>query len=296
METGFARFYPAVQLLYFASVLSVTMMIMNPVLLVISGIGAALYIAYSGGSGALFRYFKLTAFTSAMIIVINPLISHKGVTVIAYLPDGNPLTVESIIFGIGAALMLSCIFAWFYSINRVFTSDKVVCLFGDHMPKTALLISMSLGFSGKFIKRFHDVRAVQKTLDCGSKKASPIKRFKSAVTVFSIMIQWAMESSVDTADSMKSRGYGLKKRTSYTVYRVFPRDIAFSVLILLCDTAIAAAYLSNVLDYSYYPYFSLGTMSAFDIAVYFVFAALCVMPLVTDIREDVKWRSLRSKI
>ncbi len=295
METGFGRFHPAAALLYFVSVLTVTMVIMNPVLLIISCAAAVLNIAYFGGINAVFHYLKLTFFTSVMIIVINPLISHKGITILLYLPDGNPLTLESVIFGIAAAVMMSCIFAWFYTINRVFTSDKIICLFGNFMPKIALLISMTLNFAEKFIIKLRDVRAVQSTIGIDTAKGSLMKRLKNSVTIFSIMIQWAMESSVDTADSMKSRGYGLKKRTSYTVYRIFPRDIIMLVFILICDALILTAFRSGAVNYSYYPSFSFG-IQIINIAVYFIFAALCLMPLLINIREDGKWKYIRSNI
>ena len=267
MDTGFSQLHPAVQLLFFASVLTVTMMIMNPVLLIISSVSALLYLAYYGGADKIVRYLKTAFVSSVMIIVINPLISHKGITILAYLPDGNPLTLESVIFGAAAAAMLSCVIFWFFTVNYIFTSDKVICLFGNFMPRIALLISRSV-----------------------------FTRIKNTVKVFSALIQWLMESSVDTADSMNSRGYGLKKRTSYTVYRFFPRDIAAVVIIVIFDIAIIASFCSGRFKYSYYPSFSVGKQGALTFAAYVVFAALCIMPLTINFREDRKWKSLRSDI
>ena len=296
METGFSQYHPTVQFLLLASIMAVTMTVMDPVLLLISNSTALLYLVYTGGKKAIFTHLKLTSLTSLMIIIINPLISHRGVTILTYLPDGNALTLESVVFGIAAAFMLSCIFAWCFTVNRVFTSDKVICLFGSRMPKLALLISMTLNFTEKFTNKLRQVTAVQSALGRDIKKGNPLKRIKDLAAIISIMLQWAMENSVDTADSMKSRGYGLKKRTSYTVYRIFPRDITLAVLILLCDIFLIAAFLNGVPDSSYYPYFSLGKQSAMRIAVYLSFAAICAAPLIIDLREDGKWRSIRSKI
>ena len=296
MDTGFSQFNPTVQLLFFASVLTVTMMIMNPVLLIISSVSALLYLAYYGGADKIVRYLKTAFFSSAMIIVINPLISHKGITILAYLPDGNPLTLESVIFGAAAAAMLSCVIFWFFTVNYIFTSDKVICLFGNFMPRIALLISMTLNFTEKLKVQFMSVKAVQAEMGCDTKNGSVFTRIKNTVKVFSALIQWLMESSVDTADSMNSRGYGLKKRTSYTVYRFFPRDIAAVVIIVIFDIAIIASFCSGRFKYSYYPSFSVGKQGALTFAAYVVFAALCIMPLTINFREDRKWKSLRSDI
>ena len=52
------------------------------------------------------------------------------------------------------------------------------------------------------------------------------KKVRNAVTVLSILVTWALENAMDTADSMKSRGYGLPGRTAFSVYRMDSRDKA----------------------------------------------------------------------
>ncbi len=296
METGFIKTHPAVQLFFFISVLAVTMTIMHPVIIGISFISAFAYMIYTGKTKAMINNIRFALPTSLLVIIVNPLISHNGVTTLVYLPDGNPLTLESFFFGIAAAVMLSCIIKWFYTVNRVFTSDKIICIFGNFMPKISLLISMTLNFAEKFRIQFRRVQAVQSTLGCDTKKGRMTDRLKNTIKIFSIMIQWAMENSVDTADSMQSRGYGLKKRTNYSVYRIYPKDMYFLILVIVCDIVIAAAVYTNALDYSYYPYFSVGEHSIMTVMGYISFIILCTIPLTIDIMEDRKWRSIRSKI
>ena len=43
---------------------------------------------------------------------------------------------------------------------------------------------------------------------------SLLQRLKNAITILSIMVTWALENAIETADSMKSRGYGLPGRTA----------------------------------------------------------------------------------
>ena len=296
VETGFIKIHPAVQLFFFVSVLAVTMTIMHPVMMGISFISALLYMIYTGKTKAMINNIRFALPTSLLVIIVNPLISHNGVTTLVYLPDGNPLTLESFFFGIAAAAMLSCIIKWFYTVNRVFTSDKIICLFGNFMPKISLLISMTLNFAEKFRIQYRRVQAVQSTLGCDTKKGRITDRLKNTIKILSIMIQWAMENSVDTADSMQSRGYGLKKRTNYSVYRIYPKDMYFLILVIVCDIVIAAAVYTNALDYSYYPYFSVGEHSIMTVMGYISFIILCTIPLTIDIMEDRKWRSIRSKI
>ncbi|MBQ8135695.1 MAG: energy-coupling factor transporter transmembrane protein EcfT [Clostridia bacterium] len=296
MKAGFMSYHPLTQLIFFASVLSFTMFFMHPVILLISLLAGSMYVFYVGGIKGYFNTFRLTFITSVMIVLINPLISHGGVTVLGYLPDGNPLTFESFIFGAAAALLMSCTLKWFYSVNKIFTSDRVIYLFGRITPKLALLISMTLSFVSKFISQLKTVRAAQYTLGHDISSGSLIRRIKNGIRILSAMIQWSLENSVDTADSMKSRGYGLKKRTSYSIYRIMRHDVIFILLVLLADLHMMIGIQNETLYYSYYPMIEIDISGIYSLSLFAVFLLLCLMPLIADIKENQKWKSIQSKI
>ena len=48
-----------------------------------------------------------------LMMVINPLFSHEGATMLFYQKDGNPVTLESILYGVGSGIMLACVVSWF---------------------------------------------------------------------------------------------------------------------------------------------------------------------------------------
>lgn len=50
--------------------------------------------------------------------LINSAFNHEGSTILAYLRAGNPLTPESIIYGIAVAVMLSAVISGFSAISR----------------------------------------------------------------------------------------------------------------------------------------------------------------------------------
>ena len=62
--------------------------------------------------------------------LINPIFNHEGVTILGYLPSGNPVTQESVIYGICAALMIVSVICHFSCYNEVMTSDKFIYIFG----------------------------------------------------------------------------------------------------------------------------------------------------------------------
>ena len=296
MNIGFMKYHPLTQFVFFLSVLSVTMLIMHPVFLVISLAAGSAYVLYSGGVRKFLRIFGMTAVLSILIIIINCLVSHGGITVITYLPDGNALTLEAIIFGFAAALLMSGVVNWFYSVNKILTSDRIIYLFGRFSPKLALLISMTLNFISRFRTHLSSVRAAQYALGRDVKNGKPLTRISNGIRIFSAMIQWSLENSVDTADSMKSRGYGLKKRTCFTLFRINARDILTIGITLFSDVYIITVFIAGRLDYSYYPYFEISQSDIFTISVYSVFALSCLLPLIIDITEGRKWKYIQSKI
>ncbi len=63
---------------------------------------------------------------AALAALVNPAFNHEGATILTYLPSGNPLTLESMLYGAAAAVMLASVVLWFSSFNEVITSDKFV--------------------------------------------------------------------------------------------------------------------------------------------------------------------------
>ena len=296
MNTGFTRNHPITQLVFFVSVIGVNMIILHPVFLLISFIGGASYICCISGFGKMFKLLGFNSVTALMIIIINPLISHGGVTVLTYLPDGNPLTLESIIFGCAAAVLMTVMINWFSCINKLMTSDRIIYLFGKPAPKLALLISMVLNFSGKLSAHYKEVKDARECLYRASGKKGLIARLRNSVTVFSSIIQWSLENSVDTADSMISRGYGSGKRTSFDLFMFRKQDIVVTALFLVIDVYIIYSYINDMISFSYYPVFTIGINSTGAYIAFVLFFILCMTPYLTEKREARKWKYLQSRI
>ncbi len=49
---------------------------------------------------------------------MNLAFNHEGATILAYLPSGNPLTLESIAYGFAAAAMLAAVVLWFFLLEH----------------------------------------------------------------------------------------------------------------------------------------------------------------------------------
>ena len=156
--------------------------------------------------------------------VINPLFSHEGATMLFYLKDGNPVTLESILYGVGSGIMLACVVSWFSVFHAVMTSDKFMYLFGKVIPAFSLLLSMSLRFVPRFTGQIKKVAQAQQCIGRNVNNGKVWVTGAHGLKILSVTTTWALENSVETADSMMSRAYGLRGRTNFSIYRFDRRD------------------------------------------------------------------------
>ena len=281
---------------YFTLVLTFSMFFMHPVYLTVSLLCAAAFSIRLSGKSALRPQLKFLLPTVLAVALINPAFSHAGVTILAYLPSGNPLTLESIVYGTAAAVMLAAVILWFSCFNVVMTTDKFVYLFGRVIPAMSLVLSMAFRFVPRFAAQFHDVSEAQRCIGRDVSEGSAVERLKKAASIVSIMVTWSLENAAQTADSMKSRGYGLSGRTAFSVYRLDGRDKALLVWLLLCGFYIVCGWAAGGIEFHYYPMITGAQLGAFQLSFMLAYLLLCLTPIVLDAVEDIKWKHSSSEI
>lgn len=296
-KSAFGNCHPAVNFAYFALVTGCGMFFMHPVCLAVSLLGSVSYYTrlrrLRGGRSARF-FLKLALPVMLLAAATNTLFNHRGDTVLCLLPTGNKLTLESILYGAAAAVMLVSILAWFGCYTEVMTSDKFVYLFGRAIPSLSLVLSMTLRFVPRFKERFEQVKEARICMDKTAR--SPMGKLKNAVTCFLTVARWSLENSIVTADSMKSRGYGLRGRTSFSVFVFTERDACLLAWLGLSALFLISGAVSGNLSWSYYPGFGGALTEPLTAALEAVYFAVCFTPIAVDFLEDRQWRSSRSKI
>ena len=228
--------------------------------------------------------------------LVNPAFNHAGVTILIYLPSGNPLTLESILYGIAAGAMLCAVLLWFVCYNRVMTSDKFVYLFGRVIPALSLVLSMALRFIPKFKAQMQVVSEAQACIGRDTKNGSVFQRVGNAVKIFSIMVTWSLENAIETADSMRSRGYGLPGRTAFSIYRFDERDKAALAWLIFCGTYLVSGWMAGGTYFRYYPTMKSVVLTPMTVSFMCVYLALVLTPVILDRKEDRQWTSLQSTI
>ena len=286
---SFRTYHPVVNFIYLVFVIGFTCWFQHPVCLAVTFFSSLAYAMVLDGN-----FKKRLSLTLTVLLItsfINPLFNHRGVTVLFYFPGGNPATLESVVYGLSTAVMLVSVINWFVCFNSLITGDKLMYLFGKVSPAFSLVFSMTVRFVPEFMIRLRKIRDAQKYIGKEVSHGSIKKRIKSGLSILSAMTSWSLEGSIDTADSMKARGYGTGKRTSFSLFRFSHRDGMLLFLIAACTVLIIYSKLCGVIECSYFPVmrWNTGWLAVLTFVIYFIFS---VFPVIFEIAEVIRWKRL----
>jgi energy-coupling factor transport system permease protein len=206
---------------------------------------------------------------------------------------GRPYTFEALLYGAAISGMFVTMMLWFGCYNKVLTSDKFTSLFGNLIPSLSLLLVMVLRMVPNFIRKTQQIIGARKSIGKGVDEAAATKeKLNDGMTVLGALTSWALEGSVVTGDSMRSRGYGTAKRTSFMIYRMTATDyLLLSVMVLLMVLVILAACLKQMAA-AFTPVLDIAPVSWGVIA----YTGYLLIPTALHIKEAIQWHISRSKI
>ena len=292
----FKNYHPIVNFLYFVFVIGFGCALLHPVCICISLVSGFTYSVMLKGKKAIRTNLIYMLPLVILTALINPLFNHEGITILGYFPGGNPLTLEAVIYGLCAAFMVVSVICHFSCYNEVMTSDKFIYLFGKIIPAMSLIISMTLRFVPRFYSQLKVVTNAQKCLGRDSSKGSVVKRIKMGLNILSIMTTWSLENAIETADSMKARGYGLPGRTAYSIFTFDRRDKNALVCILALGIYVFLGNLWSEMYFEFFPAMKSVKTSVFGMSLFVAYLLLCMYPVMIEIREVIRWKALKAKI
>lgn len=301
METQdpFSKVHPALNFLYFTLVIGSSMFCLHPLVLAGAALFGTLYsMVLKGVKKVLGMYVKFLLPGLLVVALVNPAFNHYGVTPLLYLQSGNTVTLEAIVYGIVLGIVFVNSIIWFTCYNAVMTTDKFIYLFGKIVPASSLILAMVFRFIPKFNQHLKVIRNGQKSIGRDVSNGNLWQKLKASFTIFSMMITWSLENAIETADSMKARGYGLKGRTAFSLYRFDRRDGFILGYLILTGSLFFISWLSGGLYVSYNPKIIIAGVpltSLSSIGV-FSFCLLAGLPLFLTLIENYRWAQLKKQL
>ena len=284
----FGTLHPAVSMCYFVCVIGLTLACPHVVTVLLSLLGSTLFNLALRGRKAFGRTMRFVLPMFLIVCIGNPLVNHRGVTMLCLLFN-QWITLEAIVYGVVTACSLAAIILWFGCYQEVMTSDKFLYLFGKIAPATALLITSALRFIPQMQQNAAQIKESRAMLQDNSPRL--FQKLAHAIQNLSALLGMSMENAVQTADSMKARGFGARRRTTFHLFRFDARDARTLALILTLSgiCVVARCYGHGYMEY--YPRITALTMGASSMTMFILFAALMLLPSILEAKEAVVWRS-----
>lgn len=289
---GFERCHPAVNLIYFSAVIAGTVVFQHPVFLLISFLCACAYSIWRNRGKAIVFDLCLIPCAAAFAVYYSSY-HHFGITVLQQNLIGNNMTLESLVYGFVLGISVAGICIWMSCVYSVFSSDKVVYLFGKVSPRLSLFLAILLRMVPRIKKEAKRINMAQQGIGKGVGQGNLWQRIKNGIRIFSMLITWIVDSLVTASDAMRNRGGSLRGRTAFSIYRFDNRDRFFVIALFSCITVTMMAVILGMTDMTYDPRIIWKPVTALTFFFYIGYSILCLMPLGLELWTEYRFQKAR---
>ena len=294
-QNAFSKLHPAVNLLFFIGAIAFGVLLQHPVYL-LAGIFASgvYYLTLNGRKGIKNILLMIPLFV--FVTLFNPIVNTRGATVLFTYFD-RPYTLEALVYGVAVAATFVLMLLWFGCYGKVLTGDKFTCLFGNLAPSLSLLLVMVFRMIPNIIQKSKQIIGVRGSIGKGTAEKSSIKdKLGSGMTVIGVLTSWALEGSITTSDSMRSRGYGTSKRTSFMVYRTTATDWILSAIMLVLLAVVIFFAANGGMNAEFLPERNITPINGKNIIGFISYLGYLMIPTLLHIKEVIQWNISKSKI
>ena len=260
----FDSYHPTINLIYFTAAIGLTISFNHPAYVAISYAAAFAYSVKLSGKRAVIFNLCLVPFA----LIYSGWYSYYN--------------------HFGVIMFFSCVFA-------VFSSDKIVYLFGRVSPKLSLFLSIILRMVPRIKQYGRRINTAQKGIGKSPSQGNLWRRFVNSIRLISILITWTLENFVESSDSMKCRGYSLKGRTSFSIYRFDNRDRSFVIAIFLLLIVTACGWALDQTSIHYNPQIIMTGITFMSYIFYAAYGILLLLPMILQIAGERKFERLRAR-
>ncbi len=294
-QDAFSKLHPAVNLLFFTGAMCFGVLLQHPVYLLAGIFASGVYYLFLNGRKGI-KNILLMIPLFIFVTLFNPIVNTRGITVLFTYFD-RPYTLEALIYGVAVAATFVLMLLWFGCYGKVLTGDKFTCLFGNLAPSLSLLLVMVFRMIPNLLQKAKQIIGVRSSIGKGTAEKSSLKdKLGSGMTIIGVLTSWALEGSITTSDSMRSRGYGTSKRTSFMVYRMTKTDwvLTFVMLVLLCIVIFFAV--NGGMTAEFLPERNIASINSKNIIGFMAYLGYLLIPVIFNAKEVIQWNISKSKI
>lgn len=283
------RIHPAIFIVYFLILIVFAFLFNNPYYIITFGIMILTLIALQGSTSEIKSTFKVFLPLVLFITILNTIFTHVGDTHI-YVYGSNYVTLEAIVYGIIMAVTFFLVTLTFIAYNTYVSYQDMLYVFSKKYPNISMIIIMSLRFVPLIQKRSKELLELSK-LRNHNENLTYTERISELIRNFGLVVSWSLEEAMQTASSMKARGYNITKRTSYLEYKFNRIDVLLSILIVATVIILLFGLSQGIGSINVYPKFTFS-FSQLPFNVYYLSFVVLLLPfIIIEIWERILWHS-----
>lgn len=244
--------HPVVSLVFFTAAIILSLAVTNPLFCTVNVLCASLLNVVLRKRRAI-PLLAFLAVAFAAIALINPLFNTDGENVL-FTCLGRPYTVEALCHGASTATMFVSMILWFSALTCVMTDDRAMFMIARIAPSLSMVVTMIFRLFPSFSRKAEEIAHARACIGKSSSAPTLKEKIGNSMQTLSILIACSMDDSVQTVQSMRSRGYGTGKRSSFAKYPFTSRDI---VLLASIGVAVSAVVAGGAIGTSSYAVVSL---------------------------------------
>ncbi len=292
---GFNDLHPFSLLLYYFLIFTGLMLFQHPVYLFVSLIFLIGHNMMVDRGQRWSQWIKPTFIFALILFLVNPIFNRRGTHLLFYF-YGKPVLLESLIMGAMIALSLIAVVALFASMNQILTVGKISYLISKFTYQWRILIVLSMRFIPRLRKQLEEMLAIQELKFSQEKDLSLRQRLEHGMKLVSMLLTASLEGSIQTADSMTSRGYGQGEESFYEYYYIKVKDKVLIFLMVIIFIALIYLTFQSYTRLTLYPSLENWQWGWGHSLGLLLWSGLLAVPLIMEGVEKIKWHSYQSKI
>lgn len=289
---GFERCHPAVNFLYFVTVIFGMITFQHPIFLLISFFCAFVYCIKRNGWRVALIHGAFLPFVLLFAMYYSSY-THFGVTVLRQNFIGNNLTLESFVYGLVIGFIVLGVIIWFSCIYSVFSTDKVVYLFGKVSPRLSLFLAILLRLVPRIKQEAKRINTARQGIGKGIRQGNIRHRICHCIRIVSMLITWTIDAIGTASESMRSRGSNLKGRTAFSIYRFDNRDRAYVIVLFALLTITTMGVMLRQTSILYDPRILMTPITYMSYFFYTGYMLFCLMPLMLELWTEYRFYKAR---
>ncbi len=299
----FSTCHPVVPLACVLPTLLMAMLVVQPVYVGISLAGGLLLSSLVLGPSAILARLRWQLPFLALIVLLNPLFVRAGSTVLFELGPLAP-RLEALLYGLCMGATLASVLLWFECCGQVLDADGVRDAWGGRLPSLALVTSMTFQLLPRLLYRVRQAEGVLAACTAaegtGGAPGEPVEEggpathahwalpVRRRVRSLGVVLGWALEDSLERADSMRARGWGaLPHRSFYARQRLRAADVTLALAFTLLGVLNALLARVALGQWHFYP--QMPRLMAWW--GYLPFVLQVLLPSLAVLADRVSWRS-----